>query len=149
MGTQCALSCARSRTTAGARRCARAAAAPLPTTTPADIAAVAATALTQEGHAGQTYTLTGDELLTTKQQVEILAGVLNRTIEYVEITPEEAAQDALARGMDQVSVAAIRDITEVARADGMAIITDDVERVTGQKTASFESWCWRNAAAFA
>ncbi len=116
---------------------------------PADIAAVAATALTQEGHAGQTYTLTGDELLTTKQQVEILAGVLNRTIEYVEITPEEAAQDALARGMDQVSVAAIRDITEVARADGMAIITDDVERVTGQKPASFESWCWRNAAAFA
>src|SRR5260370_109491 len=46
-------------------------------------------------------------------------------------------------------LAAIRDITDVARADGMAIITDDVERVTGQKPASFESWCWRNAAAFA
>jgi len=103
---------------------------------PADIAAVAATALTQEGHAGQTYTLTGDELLTTKQQVEILADVLNRTIEYAEITPEQV-------------VAAIRDITELARADGMAIITDDVERVTGQKPASFESWCRRNAAAFA
>jgi uncharacterized protein YbjT (DUF2867 family) len=33
---------------------------------PADIAAVAAIALTQEGHAGEIYTLTGDELLTTK-----------------------------------------------------------------------------------
>lgn len=33
---------------------------------PADIAAVAAIALTQEGHTGEIYTLTGDELLTTK-----------------------------------------------------------------------------------
>jgi uncharacterized protein YbjT (DUF2867 family) len=116
---------------------------------PADIAAVAATVLTQEGHAGQTYTLTGDELLTTKQQVEILADVLGRIIEYVEITPEEVAQDALARGMDQGSVAAIREYNERLRADEGAIITDDVERVTGQKPASFESWCRRNAAAFA
>jgi len=116
---------------------------------PADIAAVAATALTQEGHAGQTYSLTGDELLTTKQLVEILADVLNRSIEYVEITPEEAAQEALAGGMDQGSVATLRDMNEMGRADGMAIITGDVERVTGQKPASFESWCRRNAAAFA
>jgi uncharacterized protein YbjT (DUF2867 family) len=107
--------------------------------------------LTQEGHAGQTYTLTGCELLTTKQQVAILAQVLNRSIKYVEITPEEAAQDALASGMDPTLVAANRDNNERLRADPDqgAIITDDVERVTGQKPASFESWCRRNAAAFA
>jgi uncharacterized protein YbjT (DUF2867 family) len=115
---------------------------------PADIAAVAAIALTQEGHAGATYTLTGDELLTTKQQVEILARVLGRSIDYVEITPEEAAQDALARGMDQGGVAALREYNERLRADEGAILTDDVERVTGHKPASFESWCRRNAAAF-
>jgi uncharacterized protein YbjT (DUF2867 family) len=114
-----------------------------------DIAAVAAVALTQEGHTGQSYTLTGNELLTVRQQVEILAGVLGRTIEYIEITPDEAAQAAIARGGDKASVEAIRDLNELLRADQVAIITDDVKRVTGSPPASFESWCRRNAAAFA
>ncbi len=45
---------------------------------PADIAAVAATALTQPGHAGQTYRLSGPEALTPAGQVEHLAAVLGR-----------------------------------------------------------------------
>lgn len=113
-----------------------------------DIAAVAAVALTQEGHTGQVYTLTGNELLTVRQQVEILAGVLGRTIKYIEITPDEAAQAAIARGGDKASVEAIRDLNELLRADRVAIITHDVQLVTGSPPASFESWCRRNAAAF-
>jgi uncharacterized protein YbjT (DUF2867 family) len=116
---------------------------------PEDIAAVAAVALAQEGHGGQIYTLTGSELQTVAEQVEILTGVLGRTIEYIEITPEEAAQAALARGMDNASVAAIRNLDELLRADVAAVITDDVKRVTGSPPARFESWCRRNAAAFA
>jgi len=116
---------------------------------PEDIAAVAAVALVQEGHGGQIYTLTGSELQTVAEQVEILAGVLGRTIEYIEITPEEAAQAALARGMDSASVAAIRNLDELLRADVAAVKTSDVKRVTGSPPANFESWCRRNAAAFA
>jgi uncharacterized protein YbjT (DUF2867 family) len=116
---------------------------------PEDIAAVAAVALTQEGHAGQIYTLTGSELMTVRQQVAILAGVVGRTIEYLEITPEEAAQAALARGMDRASVAVIQNLDELLRADVAAVITDDVKRVTGSPPATFASWCRRNAAAVA
>jgi uncharacterized protein YbjT (DUF2867 family) len=116
---------------------------------PEDIAAVAAVALTQEGHAGQIYTLTGSELMTVRQQVEILAGVLGRTIDYLEITPEEAAQAALARGIDGASVAVIKNLDEVLRANVAAVKTSDVKRVTGSPPATFERWCRRNAAAFA
>jgi uncharacterized protein YbjT (DUF2867 family) len=116
---------------------------------PDDIAAVAAVALAQEGRTGQVYTLTGSELQTVAQQVEILARVLGRRITYVETTPEEEAREALARGTDQASVEVIRNLNEVLRADGAAFITDDVERVTGEPPASFERWCRRNAAAFA
>jgi uncharacterized protein YbjT (DUF2867 family) len=116
---------------------------------PEDIAAVAAVALAQEGHGGQIYTLTGSELMTVAQQVEILAAVLGRRITYLPITPEEEALAALARGTDQAIVEVIRDLNEVLRADGAAVITDDVERVTGSPPASFERWCQRNAAAFA
>jgi uncharacterized protein YbjT (DUF2867 family) len=116
---------------------------------PEDIAAVAAVALAQEGHGGQIYTLTGSELMTVAQQVEILAAVLGRRITYLPITPEEEALAALARGTDQAIVEVVRDLNEVLRADGAAVITDDVERVTGSPPASFERWCQRNAAAFA
>ena len=82
------------------------------------------------------------------QEVEILAGVLGRRVPYVETTPEEDAREALARGTDQANVEVIRNINEVLRANGAAVITDDVERVTGKLHASFEHWCRCNAAAF-
>lgn len=116
---------------------------------PEDIAAVAAVALTQEGHAGQIYTLTGSELMTVAQQVEILAEVLGRKITYIPITPEDAEMEALAQGADKATARILRDLYEAMRTDVSEIITDDVKRVTGSSPASFESWCRRNAAAFA
>src|SRR5207237_197124 len=50
---------------------------------PQDIAAVAALALTQPGHEGRIYELTGGELLTAAQQTEILSHVLGKPIRYV------------------------------------------------------------------
>lgn len=116
---------------------------------PDDIAATAAVALTQEGHGGQIYTLTSNELQTVAQQVDILAGVLSRGITYIETTPEEAAMEALARGTDQAAVEEFKDLNEMTRAGRVAIVTDDVERVTGVPPTSFERWCRRNASAFA
>ena len=54
---------------------------------PADIAAVAAAALTEDDHTGPAYVLTGGELLTVKQQTQILSDVLGRPIQYLEQTP--------------------------------------------------------------
>jgi uncharacterized protein YbjT (DUF2867 family) len=116
---------------------------------PEDIAAVAAVALTQEGHAGQVYTLTGSELMTVAQQVEILAGVLGRKITYIPTTPEDAEMEALAQGVDKATAQILRDLYEAMRTDVSELVTDDVKRVTGSSPASFESWCRRNAAAFA
>ncbi|MDH6222941.1 hypothetical protein M2283_010293 [Streptomyces pseudovenezuelae] len=48
----------------------------LPTIHPADIASVAQVALTEPGHRGQTYALTGPEPVTARQQVEAVAAVL-------------------------------------------------------------------------
>jgi uncharacterized protein YbjT (DUF2867 family) len=46
---------------------------------PCDIAEVAVAALTTPDHAGRTYTLTGPELLSAPDQVEVLRKVLGRT----------------------------------------------------------------------
>jgi uncharacterized protein YbjT (DUF2867 family) len=115
---------------------------------PADIAAVAATTLTQEGHAGQAYVLTGGELLTVKQQTQILSEVLGRPIQYLEQTPEQAAEVLLAQGAPAELVAATRDLNELFRADRAAIVTDVVARLTGRPPVTFQDWCRRNAAGF-
>jgi hypothetical protein len=59
-----------------------------------DIAAVAAAALTQDGHEGKTYDLTGPEALTHGDMAEKLSKAVGREIQYVDV-PEEAMMGAL------------------------------------------------------
>jgi uncharacterized protein YbjT (DUF2867 family) len=113
-----------------------------------DVAAVAAVALTDDGHIGQTYTLTGQELLTSPEQVEILARVLGRDIAFVDQTPAQFAAASVEHGTPQEAADAMEDLNELFRNDGTAFLTDDVERVTGRAPGSFEAWCRTNTAAF-
>jgi uncharacterized protein YbjT (DUF2867 family) len=51
-----------------------------------DIAAVAATALTSDGHAGRTYTLTGPALITPREKVRLLSDATGRDLRFEELT---------------------------------------------------------------
>jgi uncharacterized protein YbjT (DUF2867 family) len=59
-----------------------------------DIAAVAAEALTSDGHEGKTYTLTGPAALGIAEVASILSEVAGREINYVDV-PESAARDGM------------------------------------------------------
>jgi uncharacterized protein YbjT (DUF2867 family) len=54
-----------------------------------DVAAVAARTLTEAGHAGGDYVLTGPESLSQAEQVSIIGDVLGRQIRFEELSPEE------------------------------------------------------------
>jgi len=54
-----------------------------------DVAAVAALALHQDGHAGGDYVLTGPESLSQAEQVRIIGDVLGRRTRFEELSPEE------------------------------------------------------------
>jgi uncharacterized protein YbjT (DUF2867 family) len=64
----------------------------------ADIAAVAVAALTQGGHAGKTYTITGPEALSLRQKIEILAAAARREIKLIELTEQQARERGRAWG---------------------------------------------------
>jgi uncharacterized protein YbjT (DUF2867 family) len=53
-----------------------------------DIAAVAAAALTEPGHEGQTYTITGPAAITHSDIAEALSATTGREIEFVDVPPE-------------------------------------------------------------
>ncbi|MFQ6393345.1 SDR family oxidoreductase [Nocardia sp. KC 131] len=58
----------------------------------ADIAAAAVAALTEQGHAGKIYPLTGPESLSQRSMVELIAATIGEPVELAELTYEQAAE---------------------------------------------------------
>jgi uncharacterized protein YbjT (DUF2867 family) len=115
---------------------------------PQDIAAVAAVALTQPGHGGQIYELTGPELMTTGEQVEILARVLDKPLRYVDVPPDAAREEMIKSGMPAIFVEAMTQLFTRMREGRGAIKTDTFEQVVGRKPRTFAAWCRDHIAAF-
>jgi uncharacterized protein YbjT (DUF2867 family) len=116
---------------------------------PTDIAAVAALALTEDGHQGREYVLTGDEALTVTEQVQILSAATGLDIKVREpATPDEAVRARFPNGAPQALAAAILEGFALLRADTTGLRTDTVARLLGRKPGTFAAWCARNASVF-
>jgi len=115
---------------------------------PYDIAAVAAVALISSGHERKAYDLTGPELLSSREQVEILSKVTGRFIECVDIPIEVAAKSAIANGLPEILVESLTEIWKRIRAGGGTFQTNEVERLTGRPAQTFETWCHEHRSAF-
>jgi len=113
-----------------------------------DIAAAAAAVLTEPGHQGRTYTLTGPEALTTAQQTAIIADVLGIEARYQEITRDQAAEALTSLG--HLPAMLVPSVLEVLGPDAaVQPVTDDVERLTGRPALTFRQWVEENADRFA
>ena len=113
-----------------------------------DIAAVAVAALTQSGHEGKAYDVTGSEALSNEQIAEILSTVLGRKINYVDIPEDAASLGMKAAGMPEVLVDAFMDLNRIAKAGKTSAVSPVVEQVTGKKPISFEQFARDYAEAF-
>lgn len=118
----------------------------LPTVDPADIADVAATALREDGHTGQTYELTGPALVTPRQSAAAIGDALGEPVRFVEQTRDEA-QAQMLRFMPEWAVeTTLAVLGEPTRAEQE--VSPAVERVLGRAPRTFADWARRNAAAF-
>ncbi|MFI5955226.1 NAD(P)H-binding protein [Cryptosporangium sp. NPDC051539] len=117
---------------------------------PADIAAVAALALTEDGHTDAEYVLTGHELLTVTEQVHILSAAIGRNIQIRPIaTPAEAVRARFPHGAPPALADALVEGFALMRTDTAGFRTDTVKRLLGRAPQTFTEWCARNASAFA
>ncbi|TDC19001.1 NAD-dependent epimerase/dehydratase family protein [Streptomyces sp. 8K308] len=112
-----------------------------------DIGAVAAVALTEEGHGGREYVITGPELLTVGDKVAAIAAARGREIALVELTEEQAVARWRAAGHPEdvigFLVEAYGNTPEVGRT-----VVDTVQRVTGRPARTFAQWAAEHADAF-
>jgi uncharacterized protein YbjT (DUF2867 family) len=119
----------------------------LPAVHPADVAAVARVALTESGHTGRTYELTGPERITPRQQVAELSAELGREIALVGADPREARRE-LAALMGEEGAAAVLALTGAEVTEELARVRDTVTRVTGAPARTFRAWVSEQRAAF-
>jgi uncharacterized protein YbjT (DUF2867 family) len=115
---------------------------------PRDIASVAVKALTAPGHEGRAYALTGPELLSEAEQVEILGTALGKALRWVPV-PEEAARAGMLRsGLNEELVDAVLEMLRWWR-EGEPLCTSTVREVTGVEARPFAVWARDHVAAFA
>lgn len=113
----------------------------------ADIAAVAATALTEAGHGGKTYAITGGEVLTPPQLVEILSQATQREIRFEELSEDQARAQWKAEGYDDESIEYFvwmyGNTPEIGKT-----VSNAVKQVTGKPPRTFAQWAAEHADAF-
>jgi uncharacterized protein YbjT (DUF2867 family) len=107
---------------------------------PRDVAAVAYATLTSEAHDAQTYTLTGPELLTAREQAAQIGAALGRTVEVVDVTSETMREQLVAAGADPGFADLAARGMELVRRGGNAVTTDDVALVLGRPAGTFAAW---------
>jgi uncharacterized protein YbjT (DUF2867 family) len=103
----------------------------------ADIAAVAATALLDDGHVGKEYLLTGPETLTRAEMVRHIGAALGREIPYVQVDHHEAIAvlEPMMGEFARWYVDGMRDLAEHPQQ-----ATRTVERLTGRAATTFAQW---------
>lgn len=119
-----------------------------------DIADVAVAALTEPGHAGEIYELTGPRLMTFADLAADLSRATGRAIDYVPV-PHQAFVDGVAASGAPKEVVWLMDYLFATVLDGRnAHLADGVERALGRAPKDFadyardaaEAGAWRAAA---
>src|SRR5262249_39468521 len=108
----------------------------------ADVGAVAAVVLTNTGHDGRTYDVTGPEALSYADVASRLSSRLGRRVEYVDV-PDAAARSALGdAGLGDWLADSLVSLFAQYRRSGTAgyaaQVTDTVEQLTGERAHSLD-----------
>jgi uncharacterized protein YbjT (DUF2867 family) len=114
----------------------------------ADIAAVSAAVLTGTGHEGKTYQLTGPEALTMDEVAQKLSAVTGKPIRYINVSPADAKQGALAAGIPPYLADALDELFSERRKGAEAQVWSTMQDVFGMQPTSFATFAQRHAAVF-
>jgi uncharacterized protein YbjT (DUF2867 family) len=114
-----------------------------------DIARVAAQALTEPGHTGKAYALSGPQALSYAEAATLLSTATGRPVRYVAVSDATMHAALLADGVPAPYVDCLVDLYQYFRSGGAAGLSPDVRLVTGREPIAFAQFAREYAAAFA
>jgi uncharacterized protein YbjT (DUF2867 family) len=105
-----------------------------------DIGDVAGRVLTEGGHEGKAYDLTGPAAISYEEMAAVLSGVLGREIRHVSITPEDYKKAAMAAGTPEAYADALVNLDHNYREGRFSRVAPDVHKLLGRVPTSFEQF---------
>jgi uncharacterized protein YbjT (DUF2867 family) len=112
-----------------------------------DIADVAVAALTEDGHAGRLYELTGPRMLTFAEAVAEISAATGRRVRYAQVTPEQFAAALTSEGVPEDVVWLLNYLFTTVLDGRNAHLTDGVQRALGREPRDFADYARAAAAA--
>ena len=111
-----------------------------------DIADVAAVALTEDGHVGKLYEVTGPRLLTFAEAVHGISRATGRDIRYVQISRMDFSTALAEQGLPTDVASLLNYLFDTVLDGRNASLSDGVQRALGREPRDFADYA-RNAAA--
>ncbi len=111
-----------------------------------DVAAVAVRALSEEGHAGAEYVMTGPQSLSQSEQVHEIGRAIGRSLRVEDISPREARSELLSI-MPAFVIEMLLDAWAAATGQP-AFVTSTVAEITGTPALTFFDWATAHAEEF-
>jgi uncharacterized protein YbjT (DUF2867 family) len=119
-----------------------------PCVDPRDIAGAAVRVLTEEGHEGRAYTLTGPEAIAPVEQARQLGRLLGVPLRFEELSPQQA-RAGLGLRYPQPVVEALLASAERQRAGAKARVDGALAALLGRPATTFREWARDHLEAFA
>ncbi|MGW4244975.1 NADPH:quinone reductase, partial [Nocardia sp. NPDC004722] len=103
-----------------------------------DVAAVAVRVLTEPGHLGRTYLVTGPQVIGRAERVAAIGAALGRSLRF-EVLPVEVARETMrAAGLPERQIESLVSMTEFRPRS--ELITDTVAEFTGRPARDIREW---------
>ena len=113
-----------------------------------DIAAVAATALTEEGHTGKIYPITGPAALSMDEVASRIGAAIATTVKYIDMPPEASYNAMVDGGMPGWFADDLVKLAQMFAAGHGTEVFPTVEQIIGSPARSFEQLVANFADAF-
>ena len=110
-----------------------------------DVAEAAVRALTQEGHAGELYEMTGPRALTFAEAAKVLGDAAGYPVAYLKVTPDEYVAGAAAEGVPEELAEGLVELFSQVLDGRNAKPADGVQRALGRPAGGFERYASRAA----
>ena len=105
-----------------------------------DIADVALKILTESGHEGKTYTLTGPAAISFRDVAKTISSAIGKEVNYVAVPLEAVTESILKMGMGDWFAKVMTDYSRAYSEGWGDFTTEDVQSVTGNPPRSVETF---------
>jgi len=114
-----------------------------------DIAAVAAAVLTEDGHEGESYVVTGSDSLSHSEIAARIGAAIGKPVAYVQVPADAARQAMVQGGIPEWYADDLVVLQQIFGSGVAARTTDVVPRVAGRPARTFDGFVREFAGAFA